>query len=392
MQYREDHKAGNQISALGFGCMRFPKNMADSENLVQKAVEQGINYFDTAYMYPQNEETLGQILLKNQLRDKIFIATKLPLLLCRNTADFDKYFEKQLKRLKTDYIDYYLMHMITDLAQWKKLCSWGIEDWIAKKKVSGEIRQIGFSFHGSQSEFLAVLEAYDWEFCQIQYNYSDENYQAGVTGLHAAGKKEIPVIIMEPLLGGKLATGLPEKAVNLFREANPELSPAGWGLRWLWNQPEVTCVISGMDAMEQLEENIKVVKTALPGILTPEEEDVFLRVKNVFSESYKVPCTGCGYCMPCPKNVDIPACFAAYNTSYSIGKSTGMHQYMLGTGGTSEKPGYASLCVKCGKCETHCPQNIKIRDSLKDVGKRMEPFWWRPGMFVVHKFLHRKKK
>lgn len=392
MKYRMDKRSGNQLSALGFGCMRFPRNTGLTEELIKKSILQGVNYFDTAYLYGGSEETLGQILSKNGLRKQVFIATKLPLILCRNAGDFDRFFNKQLERLKTDYIDYYLMHMITDMEQWKKFCRWGIEEWIAEKKASGQIKQIGFSFHGSGHEFIEVLNAYDWEFCQIQYNYSDENYQAGITGLKAAAEKEIPVIIMEPLLGGKLATGLPTKAVELFEAADPNLSPAGWALRWLWNQPEVTCIISGMNAEQQLDENLRVAETTTPGILTKQEIETYRQVKEVFNASYKVPCTGCGYCMPCPQHVNIPACFAAYNTSFSIGKGVAMQQYMTSTGGVSDIQAYASLCVKCGKCESHCPQNIAIIDSLQAVRKKMEPFWYKPTLFVARKFLQRGKK
>lgn len=392
MQYRTDKKTGNQISVLGFGCMRFPRNAGLTEGLVRKAIRQGINYFDTAYMYSGSEETLGQILSKDGLRQKVYLATKLPIALCRGAADFDKYFDRQLERLKTDHIDYYLMHMITDMGQWKRLCGFGIEDWIRENKASGKIRQIGFSFHGSCNEFLDVLDAYDWEFCQLQYNYSDENYQAGVTGLKAAAEKGIPVIIMEPLLGGKLAVGLPAEAAELFQNADGQLSPAGWALRWLWNQPEVTCLLSGMNDDRQLDENILVANNSFPDMLTRQEIEIYRNVKNLFNSSYKVPCTGCGYCMPCPRHVNIPACFAAYNTSFAIGKGAGRWQYITSTGWTSEIHSHASLCAKCGTCERHCPQNIEIIKSLEEVSKKMEPFWFKPAISIVRKFLHRGKR
>ena len=392
MQYRVDPKTGNKLSALGFGCMRFPKGMAAAEAVIKSAVEHGVNYFDTAYIYGGSEETLGTVLAKNDLRKDVYITTKLPLLLCRSAADFDRLFEKQLSRLKTDYIDYYLMHMITDLQQWKKLCSWGIEDWIARKKAEGQIRQVGFSFHGSCDEFLDVLAAYDWDICMIQYNYSNENYQAGVTGLRAAASRGIPVIIMEPLLGGKLVNGLPQKAVNLFNKADSSLSPAAWGLRWLWNQPEITGIISGMNAIAQVEENARVAELALPESLSEGEMEVYRQVREVFNAYYKIPCTGCGYCMPCPRHVNIPACFSSYNAMFMLGKITALQQYTTSTGGTSEVQSYASLCTQCGKCEKHCPQNIAIRDSLREVSRKMEPFWYKLAISIARRFLNRGSK
>ncbi len=397
MQYRVDQKTGNKLSILGFGCMRFPKNlgatdMQKTEMLIKKAINEGINYFDTAYIYGGSEEALGQVLLKNNLREKVYIATKLPLMICRSVADFDKYFNIELERLKTDYIDYYLMHMITDVKLWEKLCSWGIEDWIKEKKKSGKIKQIGFSFHGKRDDFLELLDAYDWEFCQIQYNYSDENYQAGVTGLKKAAEKGIPVIIMEPLLGGKLATGLPPSAVALFKQANSELSPAAWALRWLWNQPEVTLLLSGMNDSKQLEENIRIANDATPNMLTEQENETYRKVISAFSASYKVHCTGCNYCMSCPHGVNIPACFAAYNTYYSISKGAGIQQYVMSTGGMSDFQSYASHCKKCGKCEKHCPQNIEIIKSLEAVSKKMEPIWYKPAMSIARKVMRNNKK
>jgi predicted aldo/keto reductase-like oxidoreductase len=357
--------------------------MQKTEALVMEAIRGGVNYFDTAYIYPGSEEALGTILEKNRVRDKVYIATKLPLVLCRGPGDFDRFFNKELERLRTDYVDYYLMHMITDQDLWRKFQSWGIENWLAEKKRSGQIRRAGFSFHGSLDEFNKVLDMYDWEFVQIQYNYSDENFQAGVTGLRRAAGRGLPVIIMEPLLGGKLAWGLPPEARGIFKKANPDLSPAGWGLRWIWNQEEVTVVLSGMSDVRQLEENLAAAETALPSCLDPEDTEVYRRVLEVFNRSYRIRCTGCNYCMPCPQNVNIPGCFAAYNTSYSMGFVQGMQQYATGTGFTSKRMNGPGLCVKCGKCEKHCPQHIPIIRSLGIVRNRMEPLWLRWVIPVV---------
>jgi predicted aldo/keto reductase-like oxidoreductase len=365
--------------------------MRKTGEMIARSVEGGVNYFDTAWIYPGSEDALGAALEKNKLRKKVYIAAKLPLVALRAPADFDKYFNKELERLRTDYIDYYLMHMITDTDQWRKLKGWGIESWIAGKKKSGQIRQAGFSFHGSQDEFLKVVDDYDWDLAQIQYNYSDENFQAGVTGLRRAAEK-MPVAIMEPLLGGKLARGLPAEALRIFREARPGLSPAGWGLNWVWNQTEPTVVLSGMSDMAQLEENLKLADTARPGMLNEKDLDVYKQVLEVVNRAYRIRCTGCNYCMPCPRGVNIPGCFAAYNASYAIGFVAGMQQFITSTALTSERSGSPGLCVKCGKCESHCPQHLPVIKSLEQVRRRMEPFWLRIAGAGARAFLGKKRK
>jgi predicted aldo/keto reductase-like oxidoreductase len=407
MQYRVDKKSGNRLSVLGLGCMRFPRNLAlidmkKAEKIVMTAVENGINYFDTAWMYPGSEEALGTALEKNGARDKVFIASKLPIVLVKKPADFDRFFNEELARLKTDRIDYYLMHMLTDVGSWKSLVELGIEDWIAAKKKSGAIAQIGFSFHGIGEEFLKILELYPWEFCQIQYNYSDENFQAGVRGLKKAAET-MPVIIMEPLLGGKLAAGLPRQAAGIFSGAalssgtadsaaaahSAGCSPAGWGLRWVWNQAEAAVVLSGMTSPAQVLENAALASVTLPGSLGAAELDLYRRVREVFNASYKIHCTGCGYCMPCPRNVNIPGCFAAYNTSFAMGRIAGWQQYMTSAAFTSAQSFGPANCVACGNCERRCPQKIPIVSSLKILRRRMEPLPFRIVLAGVRKFLGR---
>ncbi|MDR1903889.1 MAG: aldo/keto reductase [Treponema sp.] len=381
MQYRIDKKSGNRLSVLGFGCMRFPRNlgaidMKRTETLIMKAIEGGVNYFDTAYIYPGSEEALGAILAKNSVREKVFIATKLPIVLVKDKADFDRFFNKELERLRTDYIDYYLMHQLTDMDFWDMLKNLGIEEWIAEQKKSGRIRQAGFSFHGTQAEFLKLVDVYPWDFCQIQYNYSDENFQAGTIGLKKASEM-MPVIIMEPLLGGKLTEGLPQEAASIFKKADSHSSLAAWGLNWVWNHTGVTLLLSGMSSEAQLEENIRLADASAPGMLGPLELDVYHQVLNVFNKFYKIHCTGCNYCMPCPQGVNIPGCFAGYNLSYSMGFVLGLKHYITSIAAISEKTAGVGLCVKCGKCEKICPQRIPIIRCLEDVKKRMEPFWYR---------------
>jgi predicted aldo/keto reductase-like oxidoreductase len=395
LQYRIDKKSGNKLSVLGFGCMRFPKNFGKTEELIMHSIENGVNYFDTAWIYPGNEEILGKVIKKNKTRDKIYIATKLPLFFLKGArstvGDFDKYFNQSLQRLETDYIDYYLMHMISDLDQWQKLKNAGIEDWIAQKKKSGQIRQIGFSFHGPSDEFHKILDDYDWESCLIQYNYSDENFQAGVRGLRAASAK-MPVVIMEPLLGGRLANGIPKDAVKIFKDANSGLSPAGWGLNWIWNQEEPTTLISGMNSMEQLTENLRLADIARAGMYGDKEKAVYNLVLESVRRAYRIRCTGCNYCMPCPAGVNIPGSFSAYNAVYSVGYVNGFKQFIQSTGFFSEKGSSPSLCVKCEKCETHCPQNISIVKELVKARKKMEPWWIRCLGVCIRAFLGKKRK
>ncbi|MDR1899519.1 MAG: aldo/keto reductase [Treponema sp.] len=389
MQYRVDKVSGHRLSVLGFGCMRFPKNfgitdLRRSEELVMAAIEGGINYFDTAWMYPGNEDALGKILEKNGVRDKVFIATKLPLALVREGRDFEKFFRQSLERLRTGHVDYYLLHMLTDMDMWNTLKSLGIEAWIDEKKKSGQIGRIGFSFHGSGDQFLRLVDDYPWEFCQIQYNYSDENFQAGVTGLRRAAAK-MPVMIMEPLLGGKLVSLLPREAAELFKRADPAVSPAGWGLNWVWNQEEVTLLLSGMSSGEQLEENLRLADASRPGMLDGGDLAVYREVLALINRAFRVRCTGCGYCMPCPRGVNIPGCFGAYNASFAIGWVEGMKQFTTSTAVTSARRSGPGLCVECGKCEERCPQHIPIITSLKSVGRRMEPLWYRGAMAVFRR-------
>jgi predicted aldo/keto reductase-like oxidoreductase len=391
MQYRVDVKSENKLSILGFGCMRFPRNLTQidlgrTESLIIKAVQEGINYFDTAYIYGGSEDILGKIIHKNNLRNKMFLATKLPFAQCRTYEDFESIFQNQLKRLHTDYIDYYLIHNLSATDLWKNLCELGIEKWIKEKKEASQIKNIGFSFHGIYSEFIKLLEVYNWDFCQIQYNYINTNYQAGMAGLRKAADKGLSVIIMEPLLGGKLANGLTKKAVDIFKTADKSLTPAAWALRWLWNQKEVTVVLSGMNEGTQLEENIETAKDAIPGMLTTGEEKTFESVIKTINASYKIPCTGCNYCIPCPHKVNIPGCFAAYNVSYTAGMISGLQQYLTSTGAIDPQKNYsAGRCHECGACEKKCPQHISIIKSLKKVSKRMEPFWFKFALNIFMK-------
>jgi predicted aldo/keto reductase-like oxidoreductase len=358
MQYRAD-KYGNQLSILGFGCMRFPTkagriDMAETEAEIMTAIENGVNYFDTAYIYPGSEAALGEILERNGVRDRVYIATKLPHYLIKSKEGKEKLFREELRRLRTDHVDYYLMHMLTDTDTWERMRGLGIEEWLAEKKACGEIRQVGFSYHGNSDMFCKLLDAWDWDFCQIQYNYMDEHSQAGRRGLHYAHGKGIPVVIMEPLRGGKLVTRLPEEAKQIFANFKIRRTPAQWAFRWLWNQPEVTVVLSGMNSDEMVRDNIQTASSVQVGELGQEEEAMLRQVVQAIHAKMKVGCTGCGYCMPCPKNVDIPGTFAAYNRRYQEGKFWSFVDYVICTM-LRKNSTAASNCVRCGKCETHCP-------------------------------------
>ena len=395
MQYRMDPKNGNMISQLGFGCMRFPRNglKVDQEKtneLVASAISGGINYFDTAYIYPGSEEALGKALEISGKRGEIMIASKLPHFLCRKPEDFDKIFSTQLARLRTDRIDYYFIHMLCNTESWELMKSFGIEQWIGDRRAEGSIKNIGFSFHGGRAAFLELLDAYDWDFCMVQYNYFDEHAQAGRAGIQAAHAKGLPVFVMEPLRGGLLADGLPAAAKRVFSEVEKGRTPAEWALRWVLDQPEVTMALSGMSNMEQLSENSTVACSSAPGSLNVSELSAYSDVVAILNGTVKVPCTGCGYCQPCPKGVDIPACFSCYNGSYAFGLFSGMSQYVQATGFTTKTRHDASKCVACGKCEAHCPQGIQISKELVTVKRRMKTFFIKPVMSIARKVINIK--
>ena len=375
MQYRND-KYGNKISVLGYGCMRFSQKagrveLEKTEKEILAAFEAGVNYYDTAYIYPGSEAALGEILERNQIRDKVNIATKLPHYMIKSKDDAEKYFREELRRLRTDHVDYYLMHMLTDVKTWERLKSLGIDTWLKEKVASGAIRQVGFSYHGNSDMFCQLIDANDWDFCQIQYNYLDEHSQAGRKGLHHAAEKGIPVVIMEPLRGGRLVNNLPEKAQKRFRDFEIKRTPAEWAFRWLWNQPEVTCVLSGMNSLEMVRENVKNAADAKVGEFGEKEETLIRSVVEAINEKMKVGCTGCGYCMPCPKKVDIPGTFSAYNKRYTDSKFRSLIEYVMCTALRKDSTSAAN-CVECGLCEKHCPQGIKIRQELKHARKELE--------------------
>jgi predicted aldo/keto reductase-like oxidoreductase len=370
--------------------MRFPRNLGGIDQrktgeLVARAVEGGINYFDTAYIYPGSEEALGLALEREGLRDKVYIATKIPLMTLRGRDDFDRHLNRSLERLKTDRIDYYLFHMLSDMDTWERLGAWGAEKWVEEKKRQGKIGRIGFSFHGSRGEFFRLLEAYDWEFCQIQYNYSDENFQAGKAGLMKAAEK-MAVMVMEPLLGGKLCS-LPRRGAALFKKADPRKSAAEWGLNWVWDHREVTLLLSGMGDRAQLEENLVLAGKSRPGMLGEGERALYREVNGILNSVYRIRCTGCNYCMPCPRHINIPSCFSTYNLSYAMGWYHGVKNYITSIAVMSKQLGSPRFCAACGACESRCPQKLPIIPLLRQVRRRLEPPWITLTVAVVRAVL-----
>ncbi len=377
MQYRTFGKTGIKVSELGFGCMRFPiigndKTKIDEDQaikMVHHAIEQGINYFDTAYPYHaedfskagNSEPFLGKA-LKDGYREQIYLATKLPCWLVETREDMDKFLNEQLERLDTEYFDFYLLHAL-NRKTWDKMLSLGVLEFLQQAIKDGKIRFAGFSFHDEVDLFKEIVDAYDWSFCQIMYNYFDEHFQAGREGLNYARMKGLGVIAMEPLRGGALVNGLPEEAKELLHGIAPDRKEVGWALGWLWNQPQVTVVLSGMSTMEQVKENMELAGRQWQNPWTSVDQEAVEKVTRIIKNLEKVPCTNCGYCLPCPEGVDIPRNFALYNEHYMLSDPAAKGRY-LGLLGEVER---ASNCVECGICLEKCPQQIAIPDELKKV-------------------------
>lgn len=394
MKYRQGC-GGDAISALGFGCMRLTKkagsiDLAKAAGELRLAMEGGVNYFDTAYFYRGNEKALGKILRDAGCRGQVYIADKMPQFFVRSPGDFEKFFRESLARLQTDYVDYYMMHMLTDLEGLERLLGMGLGQWIRRQKAEGRIRHMGFSFHGNAQSFLEILHAYPWDFCQIQYNYLDEHTQAGREGLLAAAELGMPVIAMEPLRGGRLAVALPE-SVRQRMAAHPRgWTPGEWALHWLWDQPEVTCVLSGMNDPDIIRDNLLAAEAGEPGSLTREDRDFLDWVREEIRRTILVDCTACGYCMPCPFGVDIPSAFRCYNLKATDGLPTARLEYTKTTA-FRMTGGRASLCTRCGVCVPRCPQGIPIPDALEQAAGTLETPIYKMGS-AGYKLLNRIRK
>ncbi|NLH95947.1 MAG: aldo/keto reductase [Clostridiaceae bacterium] len=383
MKYRPFGKLDFKVSALGFGAMRLPTrqiqgpgNRLDSSideqeaiRMIRHAIDMGVNYIDTAYGYHggQSEILVGKALMDGY-RSRTALATKSPVWLIKEPADFDRLLDEQLGKLQTDYIDFYLLHAINGHSWENTILKHDVLSRMEAARKAGKIRHMGFSFHGDYDSFVKIVDGFDkWDFCQIQYNYMDIENQAGMKGLKYAVSKGLAVVIMEPLLGGRLANP-PSDVRTIMEEADPARSPVGWALNWLWSQPEVSVVLSGMSTMRQLEENIALADKAEPGKFGKTELDVIEKVRRKYMERTAIPCTGCEYCVPCPNDVAIPRNFSIYNDGV-------MHDDMEGARVTYNnffsKENRAGNCVRCGECEEKCPQGIAIMDWLEKVDKAL---------------------
>lgn len=381
MLYRKNPKNGDELSILGFGCMRLPvkeDGTIDEERAtsqVRYAIDHGVNYVDTAWPYhmEQSEPFLGRA-LADGYREKVKLATKLPSWMVKSREDMDHFLNSQLEKLNTDHVDYYLVHALVG-GLWDSIEKLGVADFLDSAKADGRIINAGFSFHGAGEDFNRIVDAYDWDFCQIQYNFLDEKNQAGTKGLEYASNKGLGVIIMEPLRGGMLTRFVPPAVKEIWDEAPTKRTAAEWALRWVWNHPEVTVVLSGMNEETHIEENLRVADGASPNSLTEAEVRLVKKVEQKYRELMKAGCTGCRYCMPCPEGVDVPLCFELYNNLYMSGNADEakfLYAAMLSGVLSVGEPAFASQCVQCGKCLEKCPQHLEIPTILESVVEELE--------------------
>ena len=373
MQYRTFNKTGEKVSLMGLGAMRLPQNEDGSLNekesieLIRYAIDNGVNYIDTAYIYNRGEsEVIVGKALKDGYREKVFLADKMPVWITKEEADLQKIFDKQLERLDVDVIDMYLLHNVT-VPIWKIANKINALDFIEKKKAEGKIKHIGFSFHDHISFFKEVIDSYDWDFCQIQLNYMDTEWQAGLEGLRYAANKGISVVIMEPLKGGRLTDAFPESVEKLFNELDVERTPAERALRWLANFPEVMTILSGASNLEQASENIKTLGNTEPNSLSDKELAVIKQVADTYNALIKYDCTSCNYCLPCPQKLNIPQAMNIYNQwfLYAQSKKTQTDFNMYFPKGTS-------ICTSCKVCEEKCPQHLNISEMMSKAADLFE--------------------
>ncbi|MGD8667887.1 MAG: aldo/keto reductase [Desulfobacterales bacterium] len=399
MQYREVPKNGDKLSVLGYGLMRLPVRMGSiNQKLAEKqilyALDHGVNYFDTAFPYHngKSEPFLGKVISQNGFRNEIKIATKLPHWRTHSKAEMDKILDGQLSKLKTDRIDYYLIHAL-NAELWEAAKRNGVIDFLDDALQKGKIINAGFSFHGLAEEFNGIVDDYDWTFCQIQYNYLDTKNQAGTDGLQYAASKNMAVIIMEPLRGGNLAKTPPPTVKDIWSKAENKKTPVGWSLGWIWNHPEVTVVLSGMNNEDHIKENLALAEKALPDAFSEKENQLVEEAAVEFRRVMKVACTGCQYCMPCPAGVNIPGCFDWYNSRHAFKDKKAKLWYLFQNGGiVTEKPTLASMCVQCEQCLEKCPQHLPIPDLLNDVQEDMEGFMMKPMIWLMKRTMKIRKK
>ncbi len=375
MQYRKFGQLDWRVSALGFGAMRLPVIGGDSSKIdeptsikmVRYSIDHGVNYVDTAYPYHNGEsEKLVGKALKDGYREKVRLATKMPAWLIEKYDDFDKYLNEQLEKLDVDYIDYYLLHGLNK-SRWPLLKELGVFDWAKEAKADGRIRHLGFSFHDDFELFEQILEDHEhFTLCQIQLNYMDDEYQAGVKGLKLAASKGLAVVIMEPIKGGKLAVTPPVEVQAVWDKADKKRKPAEWALQWVWNQPEVSVVLSGMSTMWQVEENVEYAGRSGPGTLSEAEHALIGEAKQAYLKLGFVGCTGCRYCMPCAQGVAIPDILGFYNEYYMSGQSD---EVKVKYWETITPESHGSNCISCGECEAKCPQELPISKFMSETSR-----------------------
>lgn len=379
MQNRLIKKTGDEISPLGFGAMRLPlKNGKVNRELAKEqiyhAIDSGINFIDTAYLYGDSETFLGEV-LQGEYKDKVKLCSKLPSINVRKYEDMEKYLDEQLKRLQRDCIDYYLIHSI-DLKTFNRLLKRDLLKFISKAKEEGKIKHIGFSYHGPKDEFETVLDGYDWDVVMIQYNYFDDNVQVGMEGIERAASRGMGIFVMEPLKGGILAGKMPKEAEDILRKADANKSNAQWALEWVLNNGNITCVLSGMNSIDQIDENIEIASKTTPLSLSFDEMETIEYVKRVMRNSLKINCSTCGYCVPCPQGVNIPTCMRIYNEKYLFEHkglfNPSLIDYFQYVGGVMGNASNAGLCNGCGKCLRKCPQKLDIISELEKVKKEFE--------------------
>jgi len=398
MLYREVPKNGDKLSVLGYGCMRLPVRMNSiNQKLAEKqilyAMENGINYFDTAVPYHggKSEPFLGKVLSSNGYREKVKIATKLPHWRAGSKEDMDVILDEQLSKLRTDRIDYYLIHGING-ELWETAKRNGVIEFLDEALKRGKIINAGFSFHGLAEDFNKIVDDYDWTFCQIQYNYLDTKNQAGKAGLKYAASQDMAVMIMEPLRGGNLAKTPPPSVQDIWAKADIKKPPAAWALGWIWNHPEVTVVLSGMNDDNHINENLALAEKAMPNNFSEKEVKLVRQAAAEFRKVMRVGCTECQYCMPCPEGVNIPSCFECYNSKHAFKDKGAKMMYLFQNGGlVTEKQTMASICVECGQCLEKCPQHLPIPDLLKDVAEDMEGYMTRPLIWLGKRVLKVRK-